>query len=381
MRVETLSNEGTIALQKGDFQSAKRCFEQATTLTDASPEIWLGLATACEGLKDYDAQNTAIDRALDLNPRHLRALIAKGDLLDRNGEIKAAGGFYGSALSVSRQLTASPSALMQDLQRAQKKCQEYAIAYEAYLRNTLDSATVETNESSNGAFARSLDIMFGKRQVYLQQPQKYYFPDLPSIQFYDRNQFTWIEDLEKQTSTITNELKTLLNDGENFSPYVTQKIDTPRTDHMEMFDNPDWSAFFLWKDGVEITENANRFPKTIAALKDVPLAQIPGHSPSILFSLLRPTSKIPPHTGLINSRLIVHLPLIIPTDCALRVGNDTRNWKEGEVMVFDDTIQHEAWNNSKLNRYVLIFDIGTPFMTSIEHTAVRDLFSAIDQYS
>ncbi len=129
-----------------------------------------------------------------------------------------------------------------------------------------------------------------------------------------------------------------------------------------------------------IEENARRCPTTMAAIENLPLAQIPGNSPSVLFSLLRPGAKIPPHTGLINTRLICHLPLVAPEKCGFRVGNDTREWVEGKTWVFDDTIEHEAWNNSDKNRYILLFDIEQPAMARAEHDAVAKLFEAIETF-
>ena len=79
---------------------------------------------------------------------------------------------------------------------------------------------------------------------------------------------------------------------------------------------------------------------------EIPLTRVKNRSPSVLFSLLRPGAHIPPHCGLANTRLICHLPLIVPPGCAFRVGNDTRVPVEGRAWVFDDTIEHEEWNRS-----------------------------------
>ena len=113
-----------------------------------------------------------------------------------------------------------------------------------------------------------------------------------------------------------------------------------------MLNNPAWSAFYLWKNGEVVPENAARCPRTMQALQDVPLARVPNRSPSILFSLLQPGAHIPPHNGLVNTRLICHLPLLVPGQCTFRVGNEMRDWQKGNAWLFDDTIEHEAWNRS-----------------------------------
>jgi aspartyl/asparaginyl beta-hydroxylase (cupin superfamily) len=148
-----------------------------------------------------------------------------------------------------------------------------------------------------------------------------------------------------------------------------------------MMDNPDWSAFYLWKNGEPVAENAARCPRTLEALRDVPLARVPNRSPSILFSLLRPGTRIPPHHGLVNTRLICHLPLIVPGRCRFRVGNEVREWEQGRAWAFDDTIEHEAANDSSETRVILLFDIWRPELTAEEQGLVSGLFESIDAHT
>jgi aspartyl/asparaginyl beta-hydroxylase (cupin superfamily) len=105
---------------------------------------------------------------------------------------------------------------------------------------------------------------------------------------------------------------------------------------------------------------------------------LPGRSPSILFSLLRPGARIPPHTGILNTRLICHLPLVVPPRCGFRVGNETREWVEGKAWVFDDTVEHEAWNFSDRTRVILLFEVWQPDLTASERDLVSAMFEAID---
>jgi aspartyl/asparaginyl beta-hydroxylase (cupin superfamily) len=83
---------------------------------------------------------------------------------------------------------------------------------------------------------------------------------------------------------------------------------------------------------------------------------------------------------MLNARLICHLPLIVPAGCEFRVGNDVRQWVEGKAWVFDDTIEHEAWNRSEHDRYILLFDIWRPELGEEERAAVGALCEAIDAY-
>jgi aspartyl/asparaginyl beta-hydroxylase (cupin superfamily) len=145
-----------------------------------------------------------------------------------------------------------------------------------------------------------------------------------------------------------------------------------------MMNNADWSAFYLRKNGQVIDEHARRCPQTMAAVACVPLTVVPGRSPSVLFSLLKPGAHIPAHHGFVNTRLICHLPLIVPPGCTFRVGNDSREWVEGKAWVFDDTIEHEAWNRSDRHRVILLFEVWQPDLTPDEQQSIGKLFQAID---
>ena len=113
----------------------------------------------------------------------------------------------------------------------------------------------------------------------------------------------------------------------------------------------------------------------------MPLAQIKGQSPSVLSSLLRPGVRIPPHHGFTNARLFCHLPLIVPHNCGkLRVGSESRAWVEGRLMVFDDTMEHEAFNASTQLRVVLLFDIWRPELTPTERELVDRLMTSLTSF-
>jgi aspartyl/asparaginyl beta-hydroxylase (cupin superfamily) len=94
--------------------------------------------------------------------------------------------------------------------------------------------------------------------------------------------------------------------------------------------------------------------------------------------VLQPRTRIPPHTGVSNTRAIVHLPLLVPPGCGFRVGGEVREWREGAAFIFDDTIEHEAWNDSDTPRTILIFDVWNPYLDSTERDLVRAFYAAAD---
>ena len=374
-----LAQSGIIALQRGDPQAARQSFERIVAAGQADASAFLGLAYACSGLKDQKSALVAIDAALSLEPRNLRALMFKADHLAATGDARGAASFYKAAAKLASQADQLPPDLREELARAQAMCEKYAHQFESYLQEQL--ADVETAEGKvSNRFVHSLDLLFGKKQIYLQQPRYYYFPELPQIQFYQRDDFPWLDRVEAATPAIREELREILKDDAAFTPYVQSAPNRPRPAQGGMLDNPDWSAFYIWKDGAIVPENAARCPRTMEALADAPVARVAGRSPSILFSLLRPGARIPPHNGFVNTRLICHLPLIVPPGCGFRVGNDKREWVEGNAWLFDDTIEHEAWNLSDQTRVILLFEIWRPELSADERTLVSAMFEAIDRH-
>jgi aspartate beta-hydroxylase len=119
----------------------------------------------------------------------------------------------------------------------------------------------------------------------------------------------------------------------------------------------------------------------MAAIGALPQPTVPGRSPAAMFSVLSPRTRIPPHTGVANTRLVLHLPLIVPEGCGFRVGAETRSWKVGEAWVFDDTIEHEAWNGSDAQRIILICDIWNPHLSREEQTLIISTIAAMDDFA
>jgi len=297
----------------------------------------------------------AIDRLLAADPRNVLALIRKADHFASTGDSRSASAFYLAALRAAPPAAQVPPDLLRELRRAQETCDRYAKDYKGYLRGRLAEQGFDPLRSS-GRFARSLDIIFGERRIYLQEPRYYYFPELPNVQFYEREQFPWFDEVEAETDAIRAELLEVMRTPGAFSPYVTGHANRPRKDEQGMLNNPDWSALFLWKNGEPVPANLERCPSVMRALRNAPLATV-------------------------GTRLICHLPLIVPGKCRLRVGNETREWVTGKAWAFDDSIDHEAWNDSDQTRVILLFDVWRPELTAAERTLVTQLFEAIDAYS
>jgi aspartate beta-hydroxylase len=242
----------------------------------------------------------------------------------------------------------------------------------APLENKLD----ETEQRRAKAF---VDLALGRRRAYTNHCEGLYYPFLPADEFFDRRHFPWMSKLEDATSDIRAELKALLADpGDTLRPYVRMDKGLPDNKWSRLDQSLDWGACFLWEYGEPNQPVLDRCPNTAAALSGLPSARIAGRSPSAFFSLLKPRTRIPAHTGVTNTRAIIHLPLIVPQSCGFRVGGETRAWQEGVAFAFDDTIEHEAWNDSDELRAVLIFDVWNPHLSSAEQEMIVQYYESAD---
>jgi aspartate beta-hydroxylase len=216
----------------------------------------------------------------------------------------------------------------------------------------------------------------------LQQPSFLFVPGLPDKPWWEREAFPFLAALEAQTDAIREELLQVLADEDGLAPYVDMPDDAPAAPMWRTLNrSPRWSGYHLYRHGDRIEAHARRCPRTMAALEALPLLRIPGHGPEALFSVLRPGTHIPPHTGVINGRLTVHLPLMVPPDCgALAAAREPRAWREGECLVFDDSFVHEAWNRSGRTRVVLIFDVWNPDLSAAEREALAAGIAAIGEF-
>jgi aspartyl/asparaginyl beta-hydroxylase (cupin superfamily) len=374
-----LWRSGAQALRSGDPHGALTAFRALIGLGQSDPAIWMGVAMACRTLGDEQGQGQALDRVLETDPQNLRALMMKADVYQARGEAIAAAAFYRAVARIGATTPPKEADLALEVARAKAAVAAYEAGFEKHLRAVLGPRGLERPDARR--VAASLDLMFGKKRIFLQEPTQHYFPGLAQIEFFDRSSAPWLDRVEAATSDIRQELLELLRETGRFTPYVEREKDRPFFNGEGLVDNPDWSACFLWKNGTRVEENAGRCPKTLEALSVAPLCRIAGRTPSILFSLLRPGARIPPHNGLLNSRLICHLPLIVPEGCGFRVGNETRTWEEGRAWLFDDSVEHEAWNNSSKARVILIFDIWRPELSAVEQDLVAGLLEAVKLYS
>lgn len=175
--------------------------------------------------------------------------------------------------------------------------------------------------------------------------------EVPNDPVLDVRNFAWTQLLRDNWQTILEEAKAVALQGE-----ASPSLSTISPDHRSIAKVNMWRSFFLWGYSYRIDENANRCPKTTALVE-----QIPGLN-SAFFSILAPGTHIPAHRGVTKGLITCHLGLIVPRDGDVRMRVDNRivRWSEGETLVFDDTYDHEVWNDTSGTRVVLLIQFARP---------------------
>jgi hypothetical protein len=312
-------------------------------------------------------------------PSQIVELLDRGDDFAAVADDRAAMAFYQSALKL-----AGAGSIPPDLHARLSEAHAFIARRVENFQGALSRSPegLEPGDPGRTRLTHGLEMLRGEREIFLQEPSVLYTPYLAQRQFFEREEFDWVPALEAATPLIRAELNALLESGDPspFRPYVEDEANRPVRDFAGLNNDPRWSALYLWRDGKLNESIASRFPRTLEALSHVPLSDIGQRTPAALFSRLEPGAHIPPHHGMLNCRLICHLPIIVPAGCWLRVGNETREWEEGKLLLFDDSIQHEARNPTGELRIVLLFDIWRPELTAGERRGISTIFRAIDSF-
>lgn len=373
-----LLQDSVAALKAGNAAKARSLLEQLSQSGGAVDPQWLLLAHACRMLGDDQAEENALQKLLAVNKRHLAALLLMGELKARQNDDRAANAFYKAALNMA----GAGAQVTDDLRPKLKQAEEFLAGahgrFEDFLLRKLSETGLQGKDTPI-AISNAIDLLMGRKEIFYQKPSMFYYPGMPQREFYERYEFPWLEQIEAAIPDMQDELASVMAGTKSFLPYVESNPDRPRPNN-PLLDDPSWGAFYFWKSGEAIAQNIAQCPKTVAALKAAPIPVIQDRSPMALYSVLEADTHIAPHFGLLNTRLICHIPLVIPADCALRVGSETRPWKNGEALIFDDSFEHEAWNRSNERRVILLFEVWRPEISETERSALTTIFEAINEY-
>ncbi len=336
---------------------AQRCVETLLRRTPNLPVAWMQLAHIRDVLGD-----------------NLGSLKARYQAFTRAHRA----GRWRDANSTEPQLR---NAIAEASQRYVQERREYLIA-------AMDGARAAHGAQSVRRVEVALDGYLGFTDVRpldpRQRPTFLFFPGLNDAPYHDPFLQPWAKRLQDHWGELRREAAELLEEDTRLRSFLDFPEGSKREEYVSRTGAADappaWDAFFFYRHGERYDDNHKRCPATSAVLDSIDLCRIDRIAPEVCFSFLRPGSRIMPHHGVTNTRLVFHLPLIVPDRCALNIVDvGPHEWREGEPMMFDDTYQHEAHNDSQSTRVILLMDCWNPHLTPPERAAVKSLVEAIDE--
>jgi len=378
---QALYSIGVHAFKRGELSQALQFLQAAHASAPGDPAVLLSISVVLREQGDADGELRALDASLAADPYFLPALLAKAAHFESRGRPKAAAAIYRNTLKAAPPESHWPQALRGQLQHGRALVQRLGAELADFLAQRTGTRLGALTPTEAQRWREAGAILSGQSQPYPAVCSQLQIPRLPAIPFHERGEFEWVQALEASTEVITAELKSVMEEAEGeFQPYIAYQPGTPVNQWQELNHSKRWSSYFLWRHGQPVAEHLARCPETARALGAVEMADIGGLCPNAIFSVLAPHTRIPPHHGETNARLIVHLPLVVPEHCLYRVGFEQRRWKVGEVLIFDDSIEHEARNDSDEVRVVLIFDVWNPLLSAGERDMVKTLSAAMHEF-
>jgi aspartyl/asparaginyl beta-hydroxylase (cupin superfamily) len=362
--------EADRAAASGNMPRAIELLEQAGDANPSQPQLWLKLAALRRASGQPARALEAVNRALALAELDFIALTMKASLIEKLSP-EEAGEAWANALA-QRPPGDIPPQLADALARGEAIRDGWIAEREKRLAVATAQIVAKAEPGEAARIARFCSNVLRKTRPYHSEPTHFAYPGLAEREFHPRGEHPWLGDVEAATETIAAELNVVMSaERAELVPYIQYDEHQAMAQWRDLNQSRDWTAIHLLRNGKRVEANARHCPATMALLDRLPQPDIPGAGPNAMFSLLAPNTTIPPHVGVNNSRLVCHLPLIVPEGCWFRVGAELRLWERGQAFLFDDTIEHEAANPTDLLRVVFIFDVWNPALSEVERDAVR----------
>lgn len=245
-------------------------------------------------------------------------------------------------------------------ERAQRACEMLARWAEAAGIERLELARIESGIRMSAGLEERPSIN------PLQYPD-IYFPGLTAKPWHDPHDFAATGALQESCRIIKEELVNL----------GAADILKSHPNNVGYTEAGEWTQYHLYCAGEKLIDNCSRFPETTRIIESVVGACTAGF---VYFSGLPSGTHLRAHCGEHNIRLRLHLGLIVQPECQIRVGTEIRSWEAGACIVFDDSFEHEVWNNSEITRIVLIVDLWHPDLTRTEIMALEYLITRLQIY-
>ncbi len=386
---EALGHLGMRAFAGGQADAAVALLARACSAAPDDPDARRNLGVVLRALGRFDEALVALREAVRIDPGFFAARLHLGAVFEALGRAQeSVAAYYGAVCTAQRMghwlndATTAPA-----LRPMLRHAIEIIDAGRARLFGELLARLRERHGASGlRRVEKCLSIYLNALPADYpdprQKPSFMYFPDLPTVTWFDRALFPWYEILESEAPRIRAELDAVLDDEAAFESFLKLRPGLATDEHLSgTRGTPKWDAFFFYRHGERYEDNCRRCPVTAAALDAVPIVRLRGHAPECLYSKLTAGSHIRPHRGVTNTRVVTHLPLIVPGNGALRVGGEDHEWQQGRCITFDDTFLHEAWNHSAHTRVVVLLDTWNPYMSAAEIDAFGEVVLAIRDFN
>lgn len=375
------------AMQAGRPQQAFEHLQIATQANPSNAALWRSLGLSHMALEQWLQAQAALEQCLKLAPKMHAAHLHLGKALERQGQHHKAAKTYLNALSQAQRdgiwldAATTPPWLAVDILHASEVANRGRMEiYQTLMQPLIQRFGKSDIQRVDLCVKGVLGLENLKDASKKQKPTFMYFPNLPETPVFNRNLFPWFEQLENNFEAIRSEAENILNQRDDLSPF----LDLGEADQVSDYlggQTPNWNAYFFYRHGEKDERHHNDCTETSAALEQLPLVRIAEHAPEICFSILTAGTHILPHYGTSNIRSVVHLPLIVPHDCALKVQDQIIAGKAGECFAFDDTFLHEAWNRGTSSRTILLMDAWNPHLTDIERICLTEVVKAIGDFN
>ena len=370
------------ALRRGAFAASVAHGEQALKADPDDVQAHAVLGEALRRLITLEHAERALRDILDEQPQAYTSGLHHAWLLERRGDTHAALLGYLRSIKTAqshglwRDDDSTPPWLRELVQHAMQRAQS---GRHKVFHDLLNGMIERYGRDGMSRVADCLTMYLGEAPtVYAdprQRPTFLYFPGLPTTPVFDRSQLSFAEEFEARMPAIREEMRSVMTGTDGIEPF---HYDLTREQRESMTLGAAWDAYFFDRDGLRLQQHHAACPITSATLAQLPLDHIRDHGPEVCFSILRPGAHILPHRGVTNTRSVLHLGLVIPEHCALKLSDVGEvHWQEGRCFAFDDTYEHEAWNRSDSTRVILLADIWNPHLHEVERAAVADLIAAI----
>ena len=332
-----LDQEADFAVSSGDMLQALSHLKHVVRLAP-SVARWTKFGSLLAACGDAKGALEAVHKALAMAPLDFTALLSKASLLERMG-VSGSGEAYDRALAQRPRATVVPQ-LERMIAHAESAYADYIAAHDHKLAAAVAAMTLAATPEESRRIDRFRTNAIRQTKVYHSEPSHFHFPGLVECEFHDRTAFPWLFELEAKTDAITEEfLAVAAAEHAELVPYIRYADHEPLMQWEALNNSRNWTSIHLSQFGKTVPVNIEHCPYTVELLSRLPQPRIAGCSPNAMFSMLAPRMTIPPHTGVANTRLVCHLPLIVPQGCWFRVGAETRSWERGKAFVFDDTTE------------------------------------------